>query len=50
MLIARGMESDRERACERLKEAFQLCEAAGMPWHAQRIKQRLSALGAMARG
>jgi serine/threonine protein kinase/tetratricopeptide (TPR) repeat protein len=47
MLLARGRESDRERARELLKDALQLCEAVGMPWHAQRAKQRLAALGAM---
>ena len=48
MLLARGMKNDREQARDLLNQALQMCQAVGMPWHAQRTQQRLSALDAMA--
>jgi hypothetical protein len=44
MLLARCAVGDCERALELLRDALQLCASAGMPWHAQRIERRLSAL------
>ena len=41
MLLARDMPGDRERACELLEEALQMCHAVGLPWHAQRIENRI---------
>lgn len=47
MLLGRGMAGDHERALELLRKALQMCKDIGMPWHAHRTEDRLSALRAM---
>jgi tetratricopeptide (TPR) repeat protein len=45
MLLRRGMVGDHKRALELFGEALQICNDVGMPWQAQRTKDRLHGAG-----